>query len=310
MRSFFELLESRRLMSSSSVVLLDDNFNGLSVNTQTWSIPSETTDGSTFVGRTQFAVSQNASPPRVSGGKVRLTLDSYNPTGLSFYGTELISNKTFKIKPGAGLVLRVRAKLNAPIPGGVVGGLFLYMVKPDGVDHDEVDTELESNQFDAGTNQVETNVYADQPQGAGSPLLTGLPLGGNLIGYHTYEMRWYPGDGVSWYVDGKLVRTESDTVPLGPMKVYLNLWAPDTSWPEAYNADIQPVSNPAKNVRFSMDVSSVLVKSVVIAKPSAVAPSVQLTNPTSQISASNYSVNSGATSMPDSLTQRRHYFAL
>ncbi|MFI5378169.1 MAG: glycoside hydrolase family 16 protein [Tepidisphaerales bacterium] len=258
-----ESLESRQLLSGTTTVLMQDDFSGQSVNGNIWHIPTWTPDGSTYLGRTQLAVAQNASPPHVSGGAVHLTLDTYNPTGFSFYGTELISNKTFKI--GTGLDVKIRAKLNAPIPGGVVGGLFLYMLKPGGTNHDEVDTELLSNQIATGGNNLHTNVYANEPLGAGSPLLRPLPGGGKLAGYHTYQMKCEPGR-VTWYVDGVLVRSERVKVPAGPVKVYLNIWAPAQEWPAAYNSKIQPTSTAAKNKRYSMDVDSVLVRSV---KPGA-----------------------------------------
>jgi hypothetical protein len=253
-----ESLECRRMLSAVAKVLLHDDFSGRGVNLHNWHIPFWTPDGSTFLGRTQLAVSQNASPPRVSRGAVHLTLDTFNPTGFSFYGTQLISNKKFKA--GQGLDLKVRARLNAPIAGGVVGGLFMYMLKPGGGNHDEVDTELLSNQLAQG-NHVETNIYANEPLGAGSPLLAPLPHGGRLTGYHTYEMKIYPAK-VLWLVDGVRVRTESRKLPTGPFQVYLNIWAPDSGWAEAYSADIHPTADKSENRRFSMDVDDVLVRSI------------------------------------------------
>src|SRR5436190_1658892 len=113
----FQTLEPRLLFSSpASNILLQDNFDATSLDLHHWHLPPYSPDGSTFVGRTQFAVSQNASPPRVSHGALHLTLDTFNPTGLSFYGTELISNKTFKIKTG--LDIKIKTKLNSPILPG------------------------------------------------------------------------------------------------------------------------------------------------------------------------------------------------
>src|ERR1044071_5329019 len=203
-----ERLESRCMFSALGKLLLKDDFAGSAVNLQHWHLPLFTADGSTFLGRTQLAVSQNASPPRVSKGAVHLTLDTFNPTGFLFYGTELISNSSFKV--GKGLRVQFRAKLNTPISRGFVGGLFLYEPKPQSL-HDEVDVELLSNQV-FKTNQVQTNVYANEPLGAGSPRFVSLPQGGKLSGYHTYEMTCYP-DRVTWTIDGVLVRTERQKVP-------------------------------------------------------------------------------------------------
>jgi hypothetical protein len=242
------------MLSGTMTVLLNEQFNDKRVNGQDWYIPRWSVDGSTFLGRTQLACSQNASLPRASGGAVHLTLDTWNPTGFSFYGTELISKKTFKI--GSGLDVIVRAKLNSPVPKGVVGGLFLYATKASG-NHDEVDTELLSN----NTGRVQTNIYANEPLGAGSPVFAVLPHGGKLTGYHTYEMKC-SSTQVVWYVDGVRVRTEKRKIPAGPVKVRLNIWAPASDWREAYHAGIQPTADKSRNRQFSMDVDSVLVRSL------------------------------------------------
>jgi beta-glucanase (GH16 family) len=188
---------------------------------------------------------------------VHLTLDTFNPTGFSFYGTELISNSSFKV--GKGLRVQFRAKLNTPISRGFVGGLFLYEPKPQSL-HDEVDVELLSNQV-FKTNQVQTNVYANEPLGAGSPRFVSLPQGGKLSGYHTYEMTCYP-DRVTWTIDGVLVRTERQKVPRGPFQIYLNLWAPAADWAEAFSAKINPTAEQSANQHFSMDVDSIVVRAL------------------------------------------------
>jgi beta-glucanase (GH16 family) len=256
--ALLEPLEPRRLLSASApTVLFQDDFGGTNLNSHFWHIPQFDPSGSTFVGRTQFAVSQNASPPRVSHGAVHLTLDTFNPTGFSFYGTELISDSTFKIKTG--LDIKIRAKLNSPIPGGIVGGLFLYKLKSAGL-HDEIDAELLSNQL-TKTNHLQTNIYANQPLGAGSPLFVSLPRGGTLTDYHTYQLTCYPNK-VTWRIDGVLVRTEKQLLPTGPFHLYLNLWAPAQDWADAFSPSINPTAQKSSNQRFSMDIDSVLVRSL------------------------------------------------
>ena len=68
---------------------------------------------------------------------------------------------------------------------------------------------------------------------------------------------------VSWYVDSVLIRTEKRKIPAGPFQLYLNIWAPAADWAAAYNPAIQPTAEASQNQRFSMDVDSVLVRSVV-----------------------------------------------
>ena len=265
-----EPLEARRLLSATAPkVLLSDSFAGHALNSSLWHIPPFDPGGSTFVGRTQFRVSTTASPPNVSKGAVHLVLDTYNPTMLpnqpSLYGTELISNRLFQPADGTGIDVTVRAKLNARIPGGIVGGIFLYQLKSGGL-HDEIDTELLTNQVATGTNNVETNVFSDQPLGAGSPVLSPPSPRGRLSSYHTYEIRWFPGSSVTWLMDGKTIRRQTTTVPSGPMQVYLNLWAPASDFAQAFNAGIQPTASRTANQEFEMDVEKVVVKSIPRAK--------------------------------------------
>jgi len=256
----FEALEERVLLSAAPapvIPVLDDQFSGSKLNAKNWHIPTWTgpTDG-TYLGRTQLACSQNYPGPKVSGGSVHMTLDTYNPTGWSFYGTEIISNIAFN--PGdQELNIKFVAKLVSPIVGGGVGGLFLYSVNPDGVTHNEIDFELLSKWSADGSNRVLTNVYANETLGVGNPVAYVLPNSGKLTDFHTYEIKWSAGS-VSWLVDGVLLRTDTSNVPTGQMNVYVNFWAPDQTWPDAYNGGIQP-SNKENNIRLNMDVSSVRV---------------------------------------------------
>ena len=273
-RPLLELLESRCLLSAAApTVVFQDSFNGAdgaSVNSSLWHIPTfvSSKDG-TFVPRTQFRVTQHASPPTVNAGAVFLPVDSYNPTGSSFYGTEMRSNRTFKIKTARkdGLILNITAKLDQPIQGGVVGGMFLYGLKPDNVNHDEVDdVELVSNWLVAGSNLAQSNVYSDEPVGAGAPQTSALPNGGTLDGYHKYKVVC-TSQAIKWYIDGLLVRTDTTIIPTGTMEVRLNAWVPDSSWTAAYNGGIVPTSNTNDNQEFGVSVDKVVVKRIQPAPP-------------------------------------------
>jgi hypothetical protein len=70
---------------------------------------------------------------------------------------------------------------------------------------------------------------------------------------------WRCANQVSWLIDGELVRTEKHNVPTGPMYLHLNLWVPDSDWPEAYDSSLQPTSSVDSNQVFSMSVDSVNV---------------------------------------------------
>lgn len=247
-------LTPQTVPAQASVTIFSDYFdgtNGSLVNASKWHIPTwvSPTDG-TFVGRTQFRVTQNSPLPSIVNSNVKITVQSYNPTGFSFYGYDLISNRAFI--PENGLNLKVRAKMNSPVSPGVVGGIFKYVTKSgNGTLHDEIDFEILGNK----PSGVQTNVYDNELLGSGHPEFHYYESG-TIADYHTYEVNWWR-DKVTWLVDGKQVREETTCVPAGPMYLHLNMWAPASDWPEAYSDTIQPTRLASENKIYSMSVDSV-----------------------------------------------------
>jgi beta-glucanase (GH16 family) len=241
-------------VSAAPSQTLSDDFSGPSLNAKTWYIPTHDPKGDgTFVGRTQFRATQDSSLPKVAAGTVRIPLQSYNPDAHSFYGTEIITKQQFAL--GAGLDIVVRARMDNARYRGIVGGIFLYFLKA-GSDtlHDEIDFELLSNAPD----QVQTNIYGEEPLGIGHSQM--IPFAsGTIADYHTYEIQWLPGE-VSWLIDGKLVRKTTKNIPTHPMNFYLNAWAPDPGWPEGYSESIQPARSKEANIVLN----TLYVDSVVI----------------------------------------------
>ncbi len=234
--------------------LLNDDFNGPTVNADLWHIPTFTASGDgTFIGRTQFRVTQSSGLPAVSGGTLAIPIESYNAKEPSFLGTELISNREFAADKG--IDITIRARMSAPLNPGVVGGIFLYALQPgSNTLHDEIDFELLTNVPD----KVQTNIYGNEPLGTGHvefiPYRTG-----SMTDFHSYEIQW-TATRVSWLIDGRLVRTTASHIPAGPMRFFLNTWAPDPAWPGGYSAAIQPVTAPGANTI----VGSLLVDTVTI----------------------------------------------
>ena len=247
--------------STSTSVLLYDDFNGSIVNANNWHIPTwvSSTDG-TFIGQTQFRCSQNAPLPAAINSNAIIALDTYNPTanqpGSSFYGTDLISNQSFAL--GQGITVTVRAKMNADTPTGIVGGIFLYAPPASTSDtlHDEIDFELLSKD----PYHVWTNIYGNELLGAGHPASYSY-ASGSATDYHIYQIQWLP-DRVSWYVDGTLVRTVTNQspIPVGPMYVHFNIWVPGEDFAAAYDRDLHPAKSQSDNQTFSMSVDSVTVQ--------------------------------------------------
>lgn len=244
---------SKSAIAQYTKTIFNDDFNGSSINNSLWYIPTwkGPTDG-TYVGRTQFRCSQNAKLPAVVNGNAVINLETYNPTGFSLYGTDLISKKIFN--RGAGLIFTIKAKMQAPMVGGIVGGIFTYENLPSGR-HDEIDFELVTNQLD----YVHNNVYSNQPLGVGTP--DSSKVIAPITDYHTYVIKWLP-TSVEWYVDGQLVRKSTKLVPANGMHLHLNMWAPAAEWKSAYNAGLQPTNSAANNKIFSMLVESVKVDSL------------------------------------------------
>ncbi len=232
---------------SPASVLLRKNFSGNAVDATKWHFPYW---GGYELGRTIF---KDDSYPEIKDGNVTISVESYNPEDDSrstFYGTSLVSNKHFPLKKDY-IHVKICAKINSSTPG-VVGGIFLFAFRDEGEDlHDEIDFEIVTSEPDA----VMTNVYKNEPLGAGHPQFS-VYASGKITDYHTYEIKWEP-DKVPWFVDGNLVRTETERVPEIPMELHLNAWVADAIWEQAYNSDLQPAASFDANQVFAMSVDSV-----------------------------------------------------
>ena len=220
--------------------LLDEHFSG-PLDPKIWYIPTHDPKGDgTLIGRTQFRVTQDSALPMPSGGAVCMPIESYGSRPNAFFGTQIITRQEFAV--GTGLDIQIHARMTSALPRGVVGGMFLYSLKPgSNTLHDEIDFELLTNLPD----RVETNIYGDEPLGDGHP--QAIPFASGAIGdWHEYEIAWRI-DSVSWIVDGKTIRTETQNLPARPMNLYLNTWVPDHWWPLAYSETIQPAASKDSN---------------------------------------------------------------
>jgi len=234
---------------------LYDDFNGDIVSASKWHIPTWVSSGDgSYVGRTQYRVSQNSPLSATSNGAAIVTVETYNPTGYSFYGTDLISNYSFSSDNA--LHITVRAKLDT-FTRGIVAGIFLYDLKPGSTTlHNEIDFELITN----FPNGVQTNIYSNEPLDEGHPKFI-LYKNGSISDFHTYEIKWQSNQ-VSWFVDDELARVETNHVPNSPMHFHLNIWVPDSDLFDAYNPDLVPADSANTNQIFSMSVDSVDIQSI------------------------------------------------
>ncbi|MFZ4525880.1 MAG: Ig-like domain-containing protein [Chlorobium sp.] len=237
--------------------LFTDDFN-TALNAEKWDY-NHWVDVSTgaldpsFYGRTQ----QRQELPNVSNGELHLKLDTFNPTYNpadpkqvpSFFGSEAITQQTFSNDAG-GIVFEIKAHFVNPVDG-IVGGMFSY-INNSGSLHDEIDFEAVSNTLD----QIQTNIYANEPRGAGHPQFN--PISGVLTEEHLYRIEWFQ-NAIRWLVDGELVRVETENIPLQPMALHLNIWVPAADWPEAFSSALNPVKTAAANIACFFDIDSVRV---------------------------------------------------
>jgi hypothetical protein len=235
-------------------VLLRDDFNAPPLDTSKWSVP---TGPGTFLGRTQ--IRPPSSTLSITGGSIRLQLDTYNPwsrvPGDSFLGSEIGTVDTYEIEDG--LIVEARVRLVSPLPGGLVGSLFSYGLSGDV--RDEIDFELLSNDLVAAEERVLTNVFDSHnfifPGVHAHAGVAGL----DLDGFHVYRIEWFP-DRVIWYVDNVFVREETGTVPDDPQNIRLNFWAPDTFFKAAYDARLVPAAAPEDNEIYFYEVDWVKIR--------------------------------------------------
>ena len=217
-----------------------DEFDSL--NKSVWAYP---TGDASFNGRTQM----RPSFPNVSNGLLHLQLDTYNPTGGSFYGSEIFTQG--KAPSGTGLLAEFKARLVTPVKG-LVGGAFLYDIFSTGF-HSEIDFELLSNNLD----KVQTNIYANEPLGAGHPEFNSAPQL-DVTQFNIYRIEWLPNK-VRWFVNNSLVRETSNTIPQEQLRLFLNFYAPSCNWATACDANLQPASRIEDNKTYLFDIDSVRV---------------------------------------------------
>ncbi len=258
-------------------LLLRDDFNGTgNVNTAVWRLPFG--EEGSFVGRTQFRgdpatdlPQTGVAEPLASDGLVtELYLDTYSPIdpGNQFLGTDLLTKQNFA--RGGGLTFESRIRLKPTTTGGLVGGFFSYDVQrespPGTLVRDEIDFELISNQAVGGapTNDPFTNFWNEGPftgpAAAGAGQFHNV-AGVDLTQFQNYKVEWTP-QAVKWYVNDNLVRTQTTNVPDDPMKLHFNLWAPDSSFADAFNAALTPAATVGANQRYTLQVDHVEVNRI------------------------------------------------
>lgn len=241
--------------------VFNEDFSTSTLNRMNWN-PTDRYQG---IQRTRW--SNNPTFHKDSDGTTyaTLNLDSYNPisgqTGVTFWGTQLTSLSRFNVGSGIEYEARIRSK---NMPPGIVEAFFAYGdtgVYKDTYQKSETDYEFITNK---GGGNIWLNVWDDWNPLRGGPnsaTLTPSPANWNTGNWNVFKIRWYPNRS-EWIINDKIVRTESGIVPGSPMGVWLNIWAADSGWADAYSSTLQPASTPANNKRYSFDVDYVRVRKI------------------------------------------------
>ena len=224
-------------------------------------------DGS-YLGQTQM----RQELPFAENGMARIRLDTYftdqhNPVpGKHFLGSEAISNQAFSVANG-GIAFEGVLRFQST-QGGMIAGFFSYQQFPDRTErepHDEIDFEI----LTTNLSKVSTNVFVGATPGANKDFPASTPMIGSFADWHTYRMEWLPGM-VRWFVDGILIRTETEHVPSKPQELHMNLWGVpggpggfgeskgDSLGPKVGDPTFKPSTNPNAAPYF-LDVKSAKV---------------------------------------------------
>lgn len=210
-----------------------------------------------FLGLTQM----RQSLPVAQNGMARIQLDTFLD-GNAFSGSEAITNQAWDVSTG-GIAFEGSFRYEGT-QGGMIAGFFSYQQFPPGANrsiHDEIDYEI----LTTNLAKISTNVFADSDANV-NPL--SIPITGSFADFHTYRIEWLPS-AVRWFVDGTLIREESDVVPTQPQQLHMNLWGVPGNWgpspgdpngPSIGDPNFVPASSAGANQTFFFDVDSVKVE--------------------------------------------------
>lgn len=228
--------------------------------------------------------------PEAAGGMARIKLDTWNPVfkdGNSHFGSEAITKGAWDAQSTGGVAFQAKMKFEGT-QGGMIAGLFFYEqftgtpdVQPR-VPHNELDWEILTSQIQpSSVNKISTNVFPHQATGNGeqdyphSYPVTQIP-GFSPNDWHTYRVEWLP-NRVTWLIDGKTIRTETEHLPQADVKqqLHINLWGVPDFWapspgdappispqkgPNLGTPTFEPAKSPAENKTFFFDVADVTVE--------------------------------------------------
>ena len=252
----------------SGQILLDEQFNGTAVDTNLFTFSGAGDES--FFGRTQLNspdLPGAFNAPEVSGGTLRLRLQTFNPFGSAagdlFLGEEIRTQQIFAPTDSAGISFSVRSRFvndaTNPLQGGLVGGMFTFGLDPNSnpLVRDEVDIELLSNLPD----EVLANVFDDQGFNSGGVGLLAPVPGLDITEFNDYRIE-LTTTAIRFFVNDELFHEDLDNLAIDPQDFRLNINAPDSSFGAAFNSALQPTANPDENETFIFEVDSLVIRQI------------------------------------------------
>jgi beta-glucanase (GH16 family) len=234
---------------AAGTVVFRDDFNGGQLDAAKWGV------GTWTLGRTQLG-----NTPLVAGGLAQLRFDTFG-----FKGSEIYTKANFARGNGVEFEFRVR---DFNLPDGLVTGLFTYQAQ--GGLSDEIDIEILSKQVNltAGGDPLLLTTWNDWDEAhptyndgihhsSQSKFVAGL----NVSTFHTYMIRWLPGR-TEWWLDGSLLASSTAAQPDLATPFRMNLWAPASSWTDAYSGALRPAASARRNRSYYVDVDWVEIRTL------------------------------------------------
>lgn len=264
--------------SNEDSVLLWDDFEGNSLNTNIWKLPTQDTS---FIGRTQFSIYE---APLVKDSKLFLGVETFNSvlkkiqktTPIqkilpSFLGNEIISRQQFSRRNG--LALEVKARISYPISRGLVANFYFFDINPNSMGYsglsNEIDFEILTNYINntlvkseetSFKSRIITNVTCNKRLGLGDT--SSVELYENLTKFNIFRIEW-KSDCINWIVNNTVVRRQTDKTPNRDMDVRLSFWVPGQEYKQAFDSSLQPTLSSDSNQIYYLEVDYVKVERLI-----------------------------------------------
>lgn len=129
-------------------------------------------------------------------------------------------------------------RMKAAACSGVISSFFTYTGPSNGDPWDEIDIEFLGRDMSI----VQFNYYTNGV--GGHEFLFDLGFDASKK-FHEYAFDWQP-DSITWYVDGIAVYRVTDTLPVTPAQIMMNVWNPiKADWSDKWSGPLDETALPA-----------------------------------------------------------------